>query len=88
MPLTNQVVSQQDQVHIQTQIQEYEQKDAMSTRVIDETTLRIYLPWVPDADLTVPLISASSPEHLTGSIVASQVEAINAQAPPLLLITH
>ena len=51
MPLTNQVVSQQDQVHIQTQIQEYEQKDAMSTRVIDETTLRIYLPWVPDANL-------------------------------------
>ena len=88
MPLTNQVVSQQDQVHIQTQIQEYEQKDAMSTRVIDETTLRIYLPWVPDADLTVPLISASLSEHLTGSIVASQVEAINAQAPPLLLITH
>ena len=36
MPLTNPVVIQQEQVHIQTQVQEYEQKDAMSTRVIEK----------------------------------------------------
>ena len=53
IPPTNSVVNQQQQVHIQTQVQEYKRKDAMSTRVIDETTLRIYFPWVPDADLTI-----------------------------------
>ena len=44
-------------------IQEHEQKDGMSTRLIDETTLRIYFPWVPEADLMIPLIAASSSEH-------------------------
>jgi len=40
----------------------------MSTRVIDETTLRIYFPWVPEADLAIPLIAASS-EHSIETIV-------------------
>ena len=43
-------------------------KDGVSTRVIDETTLRIYFPWVPEADLTIPLIAASS-EHSIETIV-------------------
>ena len=48
--------------------QEYEWKDGVSTRVIDETTLRIYFPWVPEADLAIPLIAASS-EHSIETIV-------------------
>ena len=48
--------------------QEYERKDGVSMRVIDETTLRIYFPWVPKADLTIPLIAASS-EHSIETIV-------------------
>jgi hypothetical protein len=40
----------------------------VSTRVIDETTLRIYFPWVPEADLTILLIAASS-EHSIETIV-------------------
>ena len=70
------------------QTQEYERKDGVSTRVIDETTLRIYLPWVKKADLTTPLIAASSSEHSIETIVAFQDEAIKTQGPPLLLITH
>ena len=37
---------QQQPIHIQTQVQAqgYERKNKMSTRVIDETTLRIYFP--------------------------------------------
>ena len=41
MSLTNLVVNQQEQIHIQAQAQEYERKDVVSTRVIDETTLII-----------------------------------------------
>jgi len=43
-------------------------KDGVSMRVIDETTLRIYFPWVPEADLAIPLIAASS-EHSIETIV-------------------
>ena len=65
-----------------------ERKDGMSTRVIDETTLRSCFPWVPEADLTIPLIAASSPEHSIETSVAFQDESINTQVPPWLLITH
>ena len=80
-----------EQSHIQTQVQEYEQKDAMSTRVIDETTLRIYFPRTPNADATIPFISASSSGHSTATTFVSQEkekEDINIQCLPLLLITR
>ena len=50
----------------------------MNTKVIDETTLRSSFPWVPAADLTIPLIAASSSdsEHSIETIVAFQEEAI------------
>ena len=60
----------------------------MNTKVIDETTLRSGFPWVPKADLTIPLIAASSSKDSIETIVAFQDEATNAQGPPLLLITH
>ena len=60
----------------------------MNTRVINETTLRSCFPWVPEVDLTTPLVAASLSEHYIESIVVFQDEAINTQGPPLLLITH
>ena len=63
MSLTNLVVNQQEQVHIQTQAQEYEQKVAMSMRIIDETTLIIYFPRIPEITATIPSLSASSFFH-------------------------
>ena len=46
----------------------------MSTRVIDETTLRSCFPWVPEADLTTPRIAASSSEHSIDTIVAFKIK--------------
>ena len=88
IPLTNPVINQQEQVHIQTEIQEYERKDAISTRVIDETTLRIYFPRVPNADSTIPITSTLSPGHFTTNTLAVQDEASDTQGPPLLLFAH
>ena len=51
----------------------------MSTRVIDETTLRTYFPGIPNADL---LISTSEPLHSTLSSSCDQDEATSTQGPP------
>ena len=88
MPLTNPVAIQQEQIHIQTQVQEYGRKDAMSMRVIDETTLRIYFPTVPDTDSTIPISSASLPGHSTITTLVFQDEATVTQGPPQLLFEH
>ena len=63
MPPLNSVVIQQGQIHTQTQVQEYECKSTMSRRVINETTLRIYVPKNPDADLTLRTSSTRSLGH-------------------------
>ena len=55
MPLTNEGENQQ--IHIQTQIEVYEQKVAMSMEVIDETMLRIHFPKNPDAIMPTPASS-------------------------------
>ena len=52
MSPTNVVVKKQEQVHVQTLAQEYERKDKMSRRVIDETTLRIYFPRIFEVTAT------------------------------------
>ena len=49
VPPLNTMVIQQREIHTQTQVQEYERKSTMSRRVINETTLRIYVPRNPDA---------------------------------------
>ena len=82
------MVNQQEQVHIQTQVQECKRKDVMSTSVIDKTTLRIYFPRVPDTDSTIPIISASSQGHSTLNTLICQDEATVTQGPPLLLLAH
>ena len=50
MPLTDLMANQRDQILTGIQIQEFERKDKMSTKVIDETTLRIYFPKASNAD--------------------------------------
>ena len=52
-PPLNPVIIQQGLIHTQTQVQAYERKSLMSRRVINETTLRIYVPRNPDADSTL-----------------------------------
>ena len=74
---------QQKQVHIQTQVQGYEWKNEVGTRVIDETTLRVYFPWVPNADL---MFSTSMPSCSTISSSCDQDEAICTQGPFLLSV--
>ena len=39
----NTIVILQEEIHTQNAVQEYEQKNAMSWRLIDETTLRMYM---------------------------------------------
>ena len=79
MPLTIPTAGQQVQVHIQVQVQEYERKHEVCTRVINETTLRIYLPRVPNANAVL------SSGHSTATTFISQEEAINIQRPPLII---
>ena len=63
IPRTTNLVVKSTRTSVYIQTQEYKRKDGVSTRVIDETTLRIYFPWVPEADLTIPLIAASLSGH-------------------------
>ena len=88
IPLTNPVDIQQEQIHIQTQVQEYQRKDAMSTRVIDETILRIYFPRTSDVEATIPIGCVSSSRYYTATTFVSQEKAINIQGPRLFLITR
>ena len=81
MPTTTQLAIQQKQDHIQTQIQEYERKNEICMRFIDKTTLRIYFPRNPNADL---LISTSEPLCSTLSSSCDQDEATRTQGPPLV----
>ena len=72
MPLIIPMAIQQEQVHIQAQVQEYERKNEVNTRVIDETTLRMYFPGIPNTD---SMISASAPERSTLSMLIRQDKA-------------
>ena len=44
------MANQRDEILTGIQIQEFERKDRMSTKVIDETTLRIYFPKASNDD--------------------------------------
>ena len=81
MPLTNEGINQQ--IHIQTQVEGCERKDAMSMKVIDETKLRIYFPKNPDAITPTPVISAcASSSHSAATKCTFQEEFVNTQGPP------
>ena len=48
------MVNQNDDILTGTQITEFERKDRMCTKVIDDTTLRIYFPKASNADPFTP----------------------------------
>ena len=83
MPNVTQQALQQQSVHIQTQVQEYEQKSKMSTRVIDETTFRLYFPRNPIDDSLIP---TSEPFRSTLSSSIDEDMATSTQGPPMLSI--
>ena len=83
MPNITQPASQQQPVHTQTQVQENERKNKMSTRIVDETTLRIYFPRNPNADL---LSATAEPLRSTLSSSIDQDRATSTQGLPLLSI--
>ena len=85
MPLTILSAGQQEQVHIQAKVQVYERKHEVCTRVIAETTLRIYFPGIPNTD---SMISASAPERSTITTSIGQDEATITQGPPLILFAY
>ena len=90
MPLTNLMVNQQGQVYIQAQAQEYEQKDTVSMRVIDEATLRIYFPRLAEVTATIPSVYAFSLSHsttLTFDTHEKDKDVHNNKGPLLLLNT-
>ena len=88
VPPLNTVVTQQREIHTQTQVQEYERKSTMSRRVINETTLRIYVPRNPDAVSTLRNISTTSPSHSKSATLLSQDEAIATLGLPRFLLAH
>ena len=69
VPPMNAMVGQHGPIQTLPQVQEYERKDKMSRKVINETTLRIYVPKNPDAEQTfLSKPTTTSPAHLkTGS---------------------
>ena len=65
-PLMNSMVNQNDEILTGTQIQEFEKKDRMSTKVIDETTLIIYFRKHPKSDpfaRSKSFTASSAPEN-------------------------
>ena len=77
------MANQRDEILTGIQIQEFERKDRMSTKVIDETTLRIYFPKASNADPFARRKSTtvSSFSEISGTTTDSKVkeQAINIQ---------
>ena len=69
VPPMNAMVGQHGPIQTLPQVQEYERKDKMSRKVVNETTLRIYVPKKPDAEQTfLSKPTTTSPAHVkTGS---------------------
>ena len=88
VPPLNSVVIQQGQIHTQTQVQEYERKSTMSRRVINETTLRIYVPRNPDEDSTLRINPTTPPGHFNSATLLSQDETTAMLGPPCLFTAH
>ena len=84
----NKLVIQQEEIHTQTEVQLYLSKNIMSRRVIDETTLRTYVPTHVDKNSTVHTNATTSPGHLHLDTLLSQTEATDSIDPLRFLSTH
>ena len=82
-PLLNLVANQKDEILTGTQTQEFERKDRMSTKVIDETTLRIYFPKASNVDPVTQskstTASLSTDNSDTAAELKDKAEEINIQ---------
>ena len=83
-PLMMSSANEQDDILTRTQIHEFERKDRMCTKVIDDTTLRIYFPKALNADRfsleRSAIISSSTPEKsVPDTEFKDKNEAINTQ---------
>ena len=81
---------QQDNTPFNTQTSEYDRKDKICTKVMDETTLRIYFPTVFPKAANVDRLSLKSENIHTPSEKSTSFkgndETINTQGQNLLLI--
>ena len=83
----NVLVMQQEKVHFQALAQGNERKEKISTRAIDEITLRIYFPRTPEITLVIiPGVFATSMTETTAA-TNQFASTLSNQGPPLLLYT-
>ena len=92
LPLLMSSTNLQDNIPPRTQNNEYEKKDKMCTKVIDDTTLRIYFPKAPNVDRSSQEKSAIMPSipEKSVSVIRSKDKdkAIYIQGQNLLLIIY
>ena len=82
-PLMMSSTNQQDNILTRTQIHEFERMDRMCTKVIDDTTIRIYFPKAPNVDRSSQersaVISSSPEKSVSDTEFKDKAEAINTQ---------
>ena len=76
------MANQRDRILTGIQIQEFERKDRMSTKIIDETKLRIYFPKASNADPFARSTTVSSILKTSNTVTSSKNKdkAINIQS--------
>ena len=83
LPLMDLMANQRDKILTGIQIKEFERKERMSTKVIDETTLRIYFPKASNADLFTrsesTMVSSTLETSNTVTSVKDKYKAISTQ---------
>ena len=60
LPLMNLMANAREEIFSESLIPEFERKDRMSTKVIDETTLRIYFPTASNVETFTQDLSSST----------------------------
>ena len=60
LPLMNLMANEREEIFSESQIPEFERKDRMSTKVIDETTLRMYFPKASNVEPFTQDLSSST----------------------------
>ena len=85
-PLLVSSTIQQDNIPISTQTNEYDRKDKMCTKVMDDTTLRIYFPKATNEDR--PSLKSATIHTTPEKLIAAKDndKTINIQGQNLLLI--
>ena len=76
--------NQQDHIPTRTQTNEFERKDEMSTKVIDDTTLRIF-PTAPKVDRSPQEKSAIISSSPTDTEINDKDKAIHTQGSKLVI---